>query len=174
MAGLARTTIMGFATHFVWESSDEGVAVGRETSDEAYVLDLCDEALGERGQRQARFEWLVGDPGKDGRRRQLPVDGYWPEHRLIVEYRERQHEEPVAHFDKPDRMTVSGVHRGLQRALYDRRREQAIPVHGLRLVVIRPADLAADRRGRLRRNHDRDLPVVRAKVEETPVLSADA
>jgi hypothetical protein len=48
------------------------VPVGRETSDETYVLDLCDEILGEPGQRQARFGWLLGHPGRDGRVRTPP------------------------------------------------------------------------------------------------------
>ncbi|WNV85212.1 hypothetical protein [Umezawaea sp. Da 62-37] len=136
--------------------------MGREASDEAYVLDLCNEALGETAQRQARFDWLRGDSGNDRPGRRLPVDGYWPRHRLVVEYRERQHDIPVPHFDKPDRLTVSGVHRGLQRALYDRRREDEIPAHGLRLVVIKPDDLDANAQGRLRRSHDGDLPLVQA------------
>jgi hypothetical protein len=38
--------------------------MGRESSDEYYVLDLCDEALGERALRQHRFDWLRGDPGR--------------------------------------------------------------------------------------------------------------
>jgi len=36
---------------------------------------------------------------------------------VFVEYRELQHDHFVTHFDKPDRLTVSGVHRGVQRAL---------------------------------------------------------
>jgi len=125
------------------------------------VVDLCDEVLGERALRQHRFEWLLGDPGASGSRVRLPVDAYYPDHALVIEYRERQHSEPVPHFDKPDRMTVSGVHRGEQRALYDARREEQIPAHGLRLVVVSPADLESDARGRLRRDRDRDIEVLR-------------
>ncbi|MCX4807098.1 hypothetical protein OG594_36710 [Streptomyces sp. NBC_01214] len=66
-----------------------------------------------------------------------------------------------AHFDKPNRLTVSGVHRGEQRALYDARRDEQIPAHGLRLVLIRPADLNADGRGRLRRNEAADLAALK-------------
>lgn len=66
----------------------------------------------------------------------LPVDGFWPDANLVVEYRERQHDQPVAHFDKPDRLTVSGVHRGAQRALHDAHRDEQIPAHGIRLVII--------------------------------------
>jgi hypothetical protein len=94
----------------------------RDASDEAYVIDLCNEILGERARRQHCFDWLLGDPGTSGGRLRLPVDAYYRDHGLIVEYQERQHDEPVAHFDKPDRMTASGVHRGEQRKLYDRRR----------------------------------------------------
>ena len=80
------------------------------------MVDLCDAILREPASRQHRFDWLrLGDPGRDGRRRTLPVDAYYTGHRLVIEYRERQHEEPVAHFDKPDMLTVSGVHRGIQR-----------------------------------------------------------
>lgn len=64
--------------------------------------------------------------------------------------------------DFPDRFTsIEQVHRGEQRALYDARRDSKIPAHGLRLVVIRPADLDSDNRGRLRRNVASDLAVIR-------------
>lgn len=143
--------------------------MGRAASDEYYVLDLCDQVLAETGLRQHRFDWLLGDPGATGRRVRLPVDGYWPNAKVVVEYRERQHDQPLDHFDKPDRLTVSGVHRGLQRALYDARRDELIPAHGIRLVVITPADLDATPRGRLRRDPDHDL----LAIERLLLSSAD-
>ncbi|MGW1785946.1 hypothetical protein ACWCQQ_43740 [Streptomyces sp. NPDC002143] len=133
----------------------------RDDSDEAYVVGLCDQVLGEAASPQHKFDWLLGDPGANGRQVKLPVDAYWPGHQLVVEYRELQHDQPTSHFDKPDKLTVSGVHRGEQRALYDARRDTEIPAHGLRLVVIRPADLDADGRGRLRRNQKADLAALR-------------
>lgn len=134
--------------------------MGRESSDGAYVLNLCDRILQEVGSRQHRFDWLMGDPSRSGRRSRLPVDGYWPSANLVVGYRERQHDQPAPHFDKPERLTVSGVHRGIQRERYDARRGLLIPQHGIRLVVIKPADLDATTRGRLRRNEPHDLPVL--------------
>jgi hypothetical protein len=130
---------------------------GRSHSDEAYVLDLCDEILAERASRQHRFDFLLGDEGRNGRRSKLPVDAYYAGHALVVEYRELQHDRPVAHFDKPHVMTVSGVHRGRQRRIYDERRELELPRHGLRLCIIRPSDLKADPRGRLRRDRVADI-----------------
>lgn len=138
----------------------------RTESDEAYVLALCDEVLGERGLRQHRFDWLLGDSGRSGRRVRLPVDGFWPAHRLVIEYRELQHDRPNAHFDKPHRLTVSGVHRGEQRALYDARRDYLIPENGLRLVVIRPTDLANGSR-RLRRERKADLQTLGEMLQAT-------
>ncbi|MFE1230235.1 hypothetical protein [Streptomyces sp. NPDC058745] len=140
----------------------------RDGSDEAYIVGLCNQILGESALSQHRFDWLLGDPGAGGRQVRLPVDAYWPGHQLVVEYRELQHDQPMPHFDKPDRLTVSGVHRGEQRALYDARRDKEIPTHGLRLVVIRPADLDADSRGRLRRNEEADL------VALTKLLARDS
>jgi hypothetical protein len=138
--------------------------------DEHYVLDLLDELVGVPALRQDRFDWLVGDPGRDGRRAvRLPVDAYWPHLGLVVEYRERQHDEPVAFFDKPDRMTVSGVHRGEQRRRYDTRRDVEVPAHGLRLLVIRPRDLASDRRGRLLRDRDADVGALRRLLADAQV-----
>jgi very-short-patch-repair endonuclease len=128
-------------------------------SDEAYVVDLCDEILDEQALRQHRFDWLRGDQGH-----RLPVDAYYRRRRVVVEYRERQHEEPNPHFDKPHKLTVSGVHRGIQRKLYDHRRTELVPAHGLTLVVISPADLSANSRGRLRRDRTADKRLLSAKL----------
>jgi hypothetical protein len=145
-------------------------AGARATSDEHYVIDLCDEILGERALRQHHFVWLLGEPARDGGARQLPVDGYYEVRRLVVEYRERQHDEAVPFFDR--RQTVSGVGRGEQRRLYDERREREIPKHGLRLLVVRPQDLDADARLRLRRSRERDREALRALL--APFQSAPA
>ncbi|WP_292595556.1 hypothetical protein [Mesorhizobium sp.] len=89
----------------------------RSSSDEAYVLGLCDDILGQLSERQKRFDFLRGDPGKIGRARRLPVDAFYPGLMLAIEYRETQHSTPVSHFEKSFRLTVSGVHRGEQRRL---------------------------------------------------------
>jgi hypothetical protein len=142
----------------------------RRDSDEAYVMDLVEAALGVVGARQHRFDWLRGDPNGRGVRAALPVDGYWPDFRLVVEYRERQHDEANALFDH--RATISGGDRGAQRRRYDQLRDALIPAHQLRLVVIMPTDLASDRRGRLHRNWDSDTAAVRELLVASGVLPA--
>ncbi len=131
----------------------------RSLSDESYVIDLCDEVLGAAALRQHRFDFLRGDarPGKQGVR--LPVDAYYPARQLVIEYRERQHTEAIPLMDR--RMTVSGVDRGAQRAIYDQRRRDTLPRHGITLVELSYADFAHDDHKRLCRRRDEDLEVVR-------------
>jgi hypothetical protein len=133
----------------------------KRTKDEAYVIDLCDEILGVIALRQHRFGFLRGDIGKNQRRQTLPVDAYYECLNLVVEYREIQHIKPVDHFDKPDVLTISGVHRGEQRALYDQRRRTELPKHGITLIEISYMDLAHSSSGRLLRKRDLDLSVLK-------------
>jgi hypothetical protein len=130
----------------------------RTESDEHYVLDLCDRVLGQVASRQHRFEWLRGDfSDKRQSRSYLPVDGYWEGLSLVVEFAERQHSESVPLFDR--RETVSGVSRGEQRRIYDQRRVELVPAHGLTLVVI-PSSAFTLRRGKIVRNVARDTRTV--------------
>lgn len=136
----------------------------RDNSDESYVVDLCDEALGMHACRQHTFPFLVGDPGLTGVRRLLPVDAYYPELKLAVEYCERQHTEDVALFNR--RMTVSGVDRGKQRAMYDQRRRDVLPEHGIQLVELHYSDFQYTAGKRLSRDREADLVVVIGKLQE--------
>lgn len=134
----------------------------RADSDEHYVLDLCDEVIGTRGERQATFPWLVGDVSpRTGRARRLPVDGYWPTLKFVVEFQEKQHTEAVPLFDR--RATVSGVPRGAQRRLYDQRKLEILPQHGIRVVVIHKSEFTT-RADKIVRDHGRDIVVVRDRL----------
>ena len=119
--------------------------------------------LGIPGRRQERFDWLRGDPSPTRLRgATLPVDGYWPGLRLVVEFQEEQHSQPSPFFDR--RQTVSGVGRGEQRRLYDERKRTLIPEHGLRLVVIEKTAFTVRAR-RIARDRTRDIAVVREHLE---------
>lgn len=130
--------------------------------DEHYVLDLCDAVLDHKSLRQYRFPFLLGDSG-----RQLPVDAYYPDLKLVIEYRERQHFEPIALFDH--RATVSGVLRGEQRALYDQRRRDVLPQHGIRVVELSYSDFEHRSSKRLQRNEQADIAVLRSKLQDCGV-----
>ncbi|UYQ92171.1 hypothetical protein MKQ68_18960 [Chitinophaga horti] len=130
--------------------------------DEHYVLHLCDQVLGFAACRQYnKFEFLKGDPDKKGRCRKLPVDGYYPQLGLVIEYRERQHFEPVAFFDKPGRLTNSGVNRAEQRKIYDERRRLSLPANGIRLLEISYKDFSYNGAKRIVRNLEKDMERVR-------------
>ncbi|MGB7528947.1 hypothetical protein [Sphingobacterium cellulitidis] len=134
--------------------------------DENYVLDLCDEVLNIKGLRQHKFDFLVGDSG-----RKLPVDIYYPKLNLVIEYRETQHINPVKHFDKPDKLTVSGVSRGEQRKIYDQRRRDVLPENGIQLIEIDYLDFTYDRKNRIIRDRKKDLEVVKKVLHKLPALN---
>ena len=90
----------------------------RESSDEHYIIDLCDDVLDAKASRQHKFDFLRGDPNRrDPLGDKLPVDAYYESLNLVIEYYERQHTESVQHFNK--KSTVSGVTRDEQRRIYD-------------------------------------------------------
>ncbi|AWG23686.1 hypothetical protein FFWV33_15920 [Flavobacterium faecale] len=133
----------------------------RKDSDEHYVLDLCDEVLQIKGLRQHRFDFLLGDANNQGRKAKLPVDIYFDELNLVIEYKEQQHTKPNKHFDKPDLFTVSGVHRGQQRKIYDQRRLEVLPQHDIKVIEISYSDFRFDKKDKILRDYDKDLAVVK-------------
>ena len=124
----------------------------RSDSDEYYVIGLCNKVLNRTASQQHKFDFLVGDSGKP-----LPVDAYYEDLKLVVEYHERQHTESVKLFD--NKMTVSGVSRGEQRKSYDQRRKTELPKHGIKLVVIDYSDFGTTKK--LKRDTKHDIEVVR-------------
>lgn len=131
----------------------------KNNRDEDYVISLCDEALGLKASRQHRFDFLKGDAGT-----KLPVDAYYEEKRLVVEYYERQHTEPVKFFDRKN--TVSGVTRDMQRRIYDKRRKEILPQHGITLIIISYDDFKHNDRKRIIRDKDSDLKIVKQKLKD--------
>jgi len=118
---------------------------------------LCDEILGLVASRQHRFDFLRGDANT-----KLPVDAYYSELNIVVEYREKQHTEEVKFFDKKN--TVSGVGRGEQRRIYDQRRRDVLPAHGITLIEINYSDFNHSSSKRLLRNRLNDIEVIRDRL----------
>lgn len=140
----------------------------RKDSDEHYVLDLCDEVLESKGLRQHRFDFLLGDPNAQGKCAKLPVDSYYPELNLVIEYKEQQHTKPNKHFDKPDLFTVSGVHRGEQRKIYDQRRLDVLPKHGISVLEISYSNFECDSKDRILRS-DKNIEKVKKLLKSLAV-----
>lgn len=143
------------------KNTQRSVKVSNNDKDEHYVIDLCDEILKQSSSRQHKFDFLLGDLHKDGvSRSKLPVDAFYSNLNLVVEYMERQHTEAVSFFDKPDIKTVSGVSRGEQRKIYDQRRKDILPKHGIDLKIISYFDFNFDNQKRIIRNKENDLKTV--------------
>jgi hypothetical protein len=88
------------------------------------ILDLCDRLLGEPGRRRHLFAWLRA-PGA-ARDDWLPVDAYYPAHRLVVVW----HEQPPGS---------------------DSTYAHEVPAHELRLLELSPAAIDGDPDDCLRR-----------------------
>jgi hypothetical protein len=134
---------------------------GRKDSDEFYIIDLCDKILGLTGERQKKFDFLLGDANAQGRKAKLPIDVYYESLNLAIEFNEQQHTKTVKHFDKPNVMTVSGVHRGEQRRIYDERKKELLLKNGIQLLHISYDMFECTRNGKLIRNKKKDEEVVR-------------
>lgn len=128
----------------------------RIDSDEYYVIGLCNEVLKRKASQQHCFEFLLGDTG-----RKLPVDAYYEDLNLVIEYYESQHTESTPFFD--NKKTVSGVPRGEQRRLYDERRRTELPKHGIKVIILRYSDFGTTKRLK-RDNREHDIEVVRKKL----------
>ena len=129
------------------------------------MIDLCDRVLNSKASRQHKFDFLLGDPNSNGFWAKLPVDAYYQELSLVVEYRERQHTESVNFFDKPNKLTVSGVHRGEQRKIYDQRRDELMPKNGIELIKISYYDFKYDNRKRILRNEKEDIKTIKKLIK---------
>ena len=82
---------------------------------------------------------------------------------LVIEYRERQHTEEVPFFNRW--LTISGVSRGAQRALYDQRRREELPRHGIQLVELNVSEFPHTGRKRLLRIREQDIAVIRTRLK---------
>lgn len=135
----------------------------RIDSDEKYVLDLISKILDCPYEWQKTFSDLIGDADRKGRVKKLAVDGYFESVNLIVEYRERQHFEAIPFMDR--RLTISGVPRGVQRRIYDDRKEKWATTNGHRFLSVNYNELELKKGKRLKRNETNDIMVLQCKIK---------
>ena len=111
-----------------------------------------------------RFSFLRGDPTfKRSKGVTLPVDAFYPDFKLVLEFREAQHySDRVPLWDK--RVTATGQMRKEQRQKYDKRREEVLPANGIKLLIIYDYEITD--------NYVSDLSTVRQKLKSMGLLIA--
>lgn len=126
---------------------------------ERYCAKLVGEALGGvTHMENHRFDFLRGDPTLSlSQGAKLPVDAYYPTHNLALEFREGQHYSDRFGF-RDGRITATGDTRKEQRARYDKRREEVLPAHGIKLLVIYDYQLV--------NNYENDLKIVKEAIDQ--------
>ena len=114
-------------------------------SDADYLLDLCDEAIGETGLRKHELPWLLSDPDPEGRGVPEPVAAYWPGKQIVAELVKDERREHI------------------------RRRVGVLTAYGVATVVLDPTHFAQDGLGALRRLRDRDMSEIRGLLSSQAI-----
>lgn len=120
-----------------------------ENSDEYYLVNLCDELLEQKASRKHTFDTLVGRLHKKGKTRtKLPVDAYYEDLKMVIEF-----------FEKND--TEENTERAAQRRFYDKRKKDVLKKKDIRLIDINYALFECDDNDRLVRNKEKDSSVLK-------------
>lgn len=142
------------------QDAAKDVLIRHEQSDYTYVVDLCDMALGQKANRKMRFEFLHGDLHKDGvSKTKLPVDAFYESLHLVIGFRKG----PGIQSEKN---TESAIKRADQRRLYEKRRAEILPKHGLDFVTISYADFSCNSQNIIMRNQEADLEIVKTVLKK--------
>ena len=96
-----------------------------------------------------RFPFLLSDETKKGKRLELPADAYYPDYSLVIEYQE----EP--HFTKNPYAPGN----------YDRRRDVLVE-YGIKLIEIDIFSFYYNSKYRIMREEERDLRIIKEKLDE--------
>lgn len=117
-------------------------------SDEFYLVNLCDELLKQKASRKHTFDTLLGRLHKKGKSRtKLPLDAYYENLKLVIEF-----------FEKKD--TEESAEREAQRKFYDQRKKDALEKKEIRLIEINYALFDCNEEDRLVRNKEKDCRVL--------------
>lgn len=159
------------ATYVAKDPKDTGVPKGqqrraaRASSDEYYLINLCDELLQQRASRQHKFGFILGDYHKDEKTRTaLPVDAYYRTANLVLEF--QQVGDDSIEFGKPGRKTISGVDRAEQRQIYALRKRKALLGKDIPLIEIDFTLFALDADNKLVRDKEADVKVLKELLKD--------
>lgn len=140
------------------------VLKGRVASDEFFILDLCDIVLKKKASRQHKFGFILGDLHKDGESRtRLPLDAYYADLNLVIEFCEKEHSVEGEDLDKPKKKTISGVDRVEQRKIYNHRKKAALKEKDINLIEIDYSMFVCDEEQKIIRNIE-DVKIILTKL----------
>lgn len=160
------------ASYVPKDPNDSGVPKGqqrkaaRASSDENYIINLCDELLQQNASRQHKFGFILGDMHKDEKTRTaLPVDVYYKESNLVIEFLQKKDEEDLV-SKNANRKTISGVGRAEQRKIYDLRKRKALKGKDIPVIEIDYASFECDDTKKLARNKDKDIKILKKLLKD--------
>ena len=143
-------------------NAKERKAQERANSDEKYLVDMINSLLGKKGSEKQTFDYLLGDLHQDGETRtELPVDLYFWELKLAIEFVNHPKTREQLIPEKQKKMTVSGVTRAEQRVKYFDRKKKVLTKKGMDFVEIPMAGFECDEHLKLLRNTENDERVLR-------------
>lgn len=132
----------------------------RESSDTYYILNLCDLILEEKASRQHTFPFILGDFHKDKiSRTKLPLDAYYQNLNLVIEYREKPADEDQSKVLEVK--TVSGVSRSEQRKIYNQRKKEGLLRKNINLVEVNYYAFEYNSEALIIRNEEKDVEILR-------------
>lgn len=147
-------------------SKKEKSKTRRENSDEFYILDLCDELLGEKASRKHTFSNLLGDMHKRGKTRtKLPVAAFYEKANFVIEFIEKENK-TEQHLEKLDVMTVSGITRSEQIEKYNKRRRDVLKKKKINLIEIDYSLFECDNKMNLSRDKDKDVMLLKKLLKQ--------
>ena len=126
--------------------TDEQTSKFIELGDENYLLDLCDEILGQKALRQHLFH--LPDKGRN-----FPVHGYYPELNLALYYRKPPQSEVVTHLENISWISGRSLHREKEEEEFLQRCRELLPEKGIRLLEIHHSNFSYNKLKRLQKNH---------------------
>lgn len=138
----------------------------RESSDEYYLIGLINELLDTKASHQHTFNFLLGDLHKNGKKRtELPLDAYYKDLNLVVEFIMKEDSDSDEHADKEEKMTISGVSRSEQRRIYRLRKRSVLKEEEINLIEIEYEMFECDNNNKLVRNKECDIQVLQGLLK---------
>lgn len=142
-------------------SRKDRAKAARESTDEFYIIDLCDELLNEPASRKHTFSYLLGDMHKRGKTRtRLPLAAYYENANLVIEFIEKKNK-TAAQLEKLQAITASGLTRANQILRYNNRRREVLQKKDINLVEIDYAAFECDANKNLVRDKNADVNVIK-------------